>query len=88
MPNPKNARDMERLRDKDYNDYDQERRDNADGYRLIGLLHILHDVIRERVELVVGNACVAISARELILFLLKGGFEAINACAIGFRNER
>ena len=80
---------MERLTDnKDYNDYDQERRDKTDGYRLIGLLHILHDVIREGVQLVIGNASVAIGARELILFLLKGGFEAINAGAIGFRNER
>ena len=46
------------------------RRDNADGDELVSLLHILHDVISEGVELPIRNARVAIAARELIPFLL------------------
>jgi len=43
----KNDPSTPRLHDEDYNDYDQEQCDQTDGYRPIGLLHILDDEIRE-----------------------------------------
>jgi len=54
----------------DQND-DQEQCHQADGYDLVGLLHILHDVIRESIELLIRHAHVAIAPCQLSLLLLK-----------------
>ena len=56
---------------KNQNDDDQKRRDKADGYGLLGLLHILHNVIREGIELRIGYALIAITTRELVLVSLE-----------------
>ena len=60
IPKAGRVRSWNSLRDEDHNDYNQEQRDKADGYHLFGLLHILHDVIREGIELCIGHALVAI----------------------------
>ena len=87
IPKAENDRSMPRLRDEDHNDYDQEQCDQTDGYRPVGLLHILNDEIREGIELLIGHTIIATTTRELILSLLKGDLEAINPGAIVFRNQ-
>jgi len=60
-----------RLDDEYYNNDNQERRDKADGYRLGCLLHILHDVKRESIELGIGHAFITIAAGKLVFFSLE-----------------
>ena len=68
-------------------DDDQEQSDKTDGDYLVSLLHILHDVVREGIELLIRHARIAVVTCKLILFLLKCCFEAINADTIVFRNR-
>jgi hypothetical protein len=70
-----------------HNDDDQEQRDKADGDESVCLLHILNNIIRERIEIRIGHALKAIRALELVLFVLKGSFKTINAGAIVLRNQ-
>ena len=63
LPNTKNARVIEKLRDENHNEYDQEQRNQAESYSLGSLLHILHNVISEGIQLQIGNTLVTINAR-------------------------
>jgi len=59
--------------------------DTVDGVQIA--LHAIHIVDSKGIELPIGHFLEAIQTRKLVLFLLKGSFDTINAGTIVFRNQ-
>jgi len=73
---------------KDNQDNNQKQRDNTDGNHLVGLLHILNDIVGEIIELSVLHARVTVVTGKFILLLLQSSFETFNTGMVVFRNQR